>query len=83
MYFQVFILEHSSNTPLLLLVYKGTASIEKTFSIKTLSLFKNHTLLFESLNSGGRPPRARAHGYSTNSKAFEASYGNTGCWAEI
>lgn len=64
------ILEHSSNTPLLLLVYKGTASIEKTFSIKTLSLFKNHTLLFESLNSGGRPPRARAHGYSTNSRVL-------------
>lgn len=33
------ILEHSSNTPLLLLVYKGTASTKKMFSIKTLSLF--------------------------------------------
>ena len=57
------VLEHSSNTPFLLLVYK-------MLSIKTLSLFKNHTLLVESLDSGGRPPRARAHSYSTNSEAF-------------
>lgn len=58
------ILEHSPNTPLLLLVYKGTASTEKAFSVKTLSLFKNYTLSWRQAS------RARAPGYSTNSKGF-------------